>query len=61
MDRALWTYRNAALADLNLNDTQSMYEEKNVIVLQDTDAIAVLIAGIPVDSGVTTGPGAGLA
>jgi hypothetical protein len=55
---AVWTYSNAALSDPNLNDTQSVYAEKNVIVLLDTDAIAELIAGIPVDSGVTTGPDA---
>jgi hypothetical protein len=34
-------------------NTQSVFAEENVIVLLDTDAIAVLIPGIPVDSGVT--------
>jgi hypothetical protein len=33
-----------------------VYAEENVIVLLDTDATAELIAGIPMDSGVTTGP-----
>ena len=35
-----------------------MYAEGNIIVLLDTDAIAELVAFIPVNSGVTTGPDA---